>query len=128
MRAPASFFYGVAAAAAVFALSRVCFDGYMEIAGSVLALGGAALFLVALALTLRANTDRVPFSRNPVISPRGAILMRSIGMGLVVLASAALVPTIGYWSIAPVVVVAVVAVLSTALHNRRVAFAQAERS
>ncbi len=83
---------------------------------------GAALLIVSFARMVRANPDRrIPYFRNAEIIPSGATAMRSIGAGVLVIGSAALAPTLGYW-VTPIVFALplIVMPVTIALHNRKV--------
>lgn len=93
----------------------------MVIAGWVFAVLGNTLFLAALVMTIRANADtRIPYYRNPVIIPKWSILMRGIGVGLIVLGAAALIQSLGRWSVVAVLAAPLISLLLIVAHNRQV--------
>lgn len=94
----------------------------MTVAGLIMAVAGGGLFFVSLARTVLANPDtRVPFNRNPQVLPTSTVVTRSVGMGLLVAAAAALTPAIGFWSVAILLACPVVALAVIVVHNHRVA-------
>ncbi|WP_283498549.1 hypothetical protein [Cryobacterium sp. PH29-G1] len=81
---------------------------------------GAVLFIASLIRTIRANPDtRIPFSRNPPVTPAGFIAMRSIGAGLLVFGGVALTNAHGTWSMIVVVGVVLVTLAVNTVHNHR---------
>jgi hypothetical protein len=92
----------------------------MFLIGVAAAVMGIVLFQVALGRTIRANArSRIPFGRSPRISPRGAVAMRAIGAGLIVL-GAVLVSTAGWqWPLMVMLAGPVAALAVLSLHNRR---------
>ncbi len=93
----------------------------MIVLAGVSALLGVVLFHVALGMTVRANpVTRLRFARNAAVAPRGTIVMRAIGAGMIVL-GAALLSTIGwYWAFVVVIAGPVAALSVIVLHNRKV--------
>jgi hypothetical protein len=90
--------------------------------GWILTIAGAALFLTALQLTLRANANTpVPFYGPPAIAPRGTLALRTLGAALFVLGAVMLTSTIGAWSFALMIVAPAASLIAILAHNRRVA-------
>lgn len=97
-------------------------DVFGWIAAVVGAVGavGAMLFIASLIRTIRANPDtRIPFNRNPPVTPAGSIAMRSIGAGLLVFGGVALTNAHGTWSMIVVVGVVLVTLAVITVHNHR---------
>lgn len=99
----------------------------VETLGWIFAIAGAALFLIALGMTARANAGAsIPYSRSPAVSPTGSIALRSIGAGLLVFGAAALAPSLGYWAAVIVLAVPITAFVVIVRHNRQVATRRAD--
>lgn len=94
----------------------------MIVFGILIALAGIGLFVAALSMTIRANTDSpIPLWRSPAITPPGSITMRAIGSGLIIIGAAAL-STSGWWWMALVVIAGpIIALVVIPVHNSRVA-------
>lgn len=93
----------------------------MEIFGWIAVVVGVALYIVGFLWMVRANAGaRIPYLRTASANPGGAILLRSIGVGLLVIGGAALAPTLGYGIIPIVFLLPLVAMpAGIALHNQR---------
>lgn len=94
----------------------------MNIVAIALILGGAAAFLASAQLVGHANPEqRVPYFGRAAVVPAGAIALRALGAGLVVLAAGMLAPAVGYWSVAIVAVALLPGIVAIPVHNRAVA-------
>lgn len=96
--------------------------------GLVVAATGVALFLSALAMTMRANASRpIPFARRPSVSPRGTVAMRGTGAGLIVIGAGLLSAQAWYWPLACVLAGPGVALVMIIVHNRNIVVADGEQ-
>lgn len=94
----------------------------MNLLGWALAIVGAALLLWSIAATVRANsTTRIPYWTRPEVIPRGSIITRSLGIGLIVFGAVTTVSPGGYWISALVVLLFLPGLIMIPVHNRRVA-------
>lgn len=93
----------------------------MFVVGVIAAVLGIVLFHIALRKTLRENTtEKIPMGRRPKVSPRGSVLMRALGAGLVVFGAVMTSAGGWYWTAMIVLAAPVAALVTIGLHNRRV--------
>ncbi|MEL0625791.1 hypothetical protein V6245_02400 [Salinibacterium amurskyense] len=94
----------------------------MHLLGWALAIVGAALLLWSIAATVRANsTTRIPYWTRPEVIPRGSLIARSLGVGLIVFGTVTTVSPGGFWVSALVVLLFLPGLVMIPVHNRRVA-------
>ena len=89
---------------------------------TLITLGGMAIFVAALVMTLRANPRvRMPFWRKPLVIPRRSIPLRAVGAGLFVFGALMLSTSGGWWWAALVASAGLGTVtILMAIHNARV--------
>ncbi|MEV8252923.1 hypothetical protein AB0O95_03035 [Rhodoglobus sp. NPDC076762] len=94
----------------------------MYLLGWALAIVGAALLFWSIAATIRANSaTRIPYWTRPEVIPRGSIITRSLGVGLIVVGAVATVSPGGFWISALVVALFLPGLIMIPVHNHRVA-------
>ncbi|WP_010204127.1 hypothetical protein [Salinibacterium sp. PAMC 21357] len=94
----------------------------MYLLGWALAIVGAALLLWSIAATVRSNsTTRIPYWTRPEVIPRGSLITRSLGVGLIIFGVVITISPGGYWISALVVLLFLPGLIMIPLHNRRVA-------
>ncbi|CAO1653922.1 hypothetical protein NYA9BBAC_02635 [Salinibacterium sp. NYA9b] len=94
----------------------------MILVGWALAIAGGAMLLWSIAATVRANSStRIPYWTRPEVIPRGSIITRSLGVGLIVFGVITAASPGGYWVAALVVLLFLPGLIMIPVHNRRVA-------
>ncbi|MFC4140140.1 MULTISPECIES: hypothetical protein [unclassified Microbacterium] len=82
---------------------------------------GGAVFYQSAKVVSAANAGRpLPYWRKPEVTPRAAIVLRVVGIALVTASATFLVPALGYWAIAVLVMALLPALVAIPLHNRSV--------
>lgn len=94
----------------------------MILVGWALAIAGGAMLLWSIAATVRANSStRIPYWTRPEVIPRGSIITRSLGVGLIVFGVITAASPGDYWAAALVVLLFLPGLIMIPVHNRRVA-------
>ncbi|WP_406246970.1 hypothetical protein ACI7YT_16335 [Microbacterium sp. M] len=91
----------------------------MFVFGVLAAVTGVVVFHLALASTMRANAGiRIPFFRNAEVVPRGSVVLRAIGAGLIVFGAVMLGLTAWYLPFLVILVGPVATFVAIVVHNR----------